>query len=124
MHTRITTTAYPSRLIPAHAGNTEDAVADSGGYSGSSPRTRGIQDISSVSVLYDGLIPAHAGNTGSGCAIRGHLPAHPRTRGEYPERAFSRVLAAGSSPRMRGIRMLFSGAGSELGLIPAHAGNT
>ena len=75
----------PTRLIPAHAGNTlrvkapptqarahprsrgEHSTSDSSGglYAGSSPLTRGTQTGDYLHIVTTGLIPAHAGNTTS-----------------------------------------------------------
>ena len=71
-----------------------------------------------------GIIPALAGNTlrarRSNC-IRGD---HPRSRGEYTPGVWPEVLAKGSSPLSRGIRMPARQRPGPGRIIPALAGNT
>ena len=49
---------------------------------------------------------------------------HPRVCGEHLACVVTLLLAAGSSPRMRGTRMRSSVRGIQIGIIPAYAGNT
>ena len=54
---------------------------------GSSPLTRGKPDLVANDVHFCGLIPAHAGKTGGRVAGLRGLWAHPRSRGENPDRS-------------------------------------
>ena len=92
----------PLGLIPAHAGKTYSplstqlrarahprsrgenrfTVRQSFQYTGSSPLTRGKQDLEDACERVGGLIPAHAGKTIDSPTSVGMLEAHPRSRGE------------------------------------------
>ena len=116
--------AHACRLIPAHAGKTENKAAGNitirahpracgennvfeflcVTWPGSSPRMRGKLGPLAASRLAIRLIPAHAGKTW------GH-------RLQCPQKC-------GSSPRMRGKLRWLTLAESRIGLIPAHAGKT
>ena len=91
-----------SGLIPAHAGKTSEDLHDateSGAHPrsrgengtaltaainppGSSPLTRGKQEIAARAGDETGLIPAHAGKTRDGVLKSMSIGAHPRSRGE------------------------------------------
>ena len=132
------------RLIPAHAGNTWDTIFEcawAGAHpracgehmlstkprptmTGSSPRMRGTHCFWGKEKTPRGLIPAHAGNTGRtppGCSWGW---AHPRACGEHCGARSTSLVAAGSSPRMRGTPLTQQVNASPPRLIPAHAGNT
>ena len=99
------------RLIPAHAGKTQDispgrllqrahprACGENHAYRfrvlqkrGSSPRMRGKRQSLEKRPSAPRLIPAHAGKTLQGCENLRMRSAHPRACGENPER--SGVLA-------------------------------
>ena len=53
------------------------------------------------------FIPAHAGNTVLPRWWSGSSPVHPRACGEYTNTIMPRHWYAGSSPRMRGIHLLY-----------------
>ena len=132
------------RLIPACAGKTLLSRAMPAGVSahprvcgenqgplhttfrawGSSPRVRGkLAEVLGVAVS-DRLIPACAGKTDE---FRGsnHAPeAHPRVCGENKTGDWYQARRIGSSPRVRGKRMVLRSAYSYAGLIPACAGKT
>ena len=132
------------RLIPAHAGKTEQCrrakdnqpahprsrgenqgkLTTENWNQGSSPLTRGKRDVGGVGASRRGLIPAHAGKTGEREAdLRGNR-AHPRSRGENGSKAAPVTIAGGSSPLTRG-KLTRRGTGlRDRGLIPAHAGKT
>ena len=76
----------PPRLIPAHAGKTENGDKESTSGTGSSPLTRGKLIINDLNSGVQGLIPAHAGKTPAPRPRTGHPRAHPRSRGENPRR--------------------------------------
>ena len=93
-------------------------------HSGSSPRMRGTPWRLASARLRLGIIPAHAGNTmaiGVGTAAPGD---HPRACGEHALKEMSLIPSMGSSPRMRGTPKGRVESFRELGIIPAHAGNT
>ena len=133
-----------SRIIPAHAGNTHcrnsnsrkswDHPRSCGEYrsgrkekkrrKGSSPLMRGIRFLNTFSDLYSRIIPAHAGNTYEVKIIPKPAEDHPRSCGEYVTSRGSMRENRGSSPLMRGIRILFIYGLCRLRIIPAHAGNT
>ena len=112
------------RIIPAHAGFTEEATAADGKRHGSSPRVRGLLWTSSAPPCGSGIIPARAGFT----PLTSPRPAcggdHPRACGVYPWRALSMPPRAGSSPRVRGLHETSSPQVSAHGIIPARAGFT
>ena len=133
-----------TRLIPAHAGKTprrrarrtkSAAHPRSRGENlldlslqllgeGSSPLTRGKLDPVHHTDRQRRLIPAHAGKTspyGSGTASH---PAHPRSRGENLDPAYSGCYVGGSSPLTRGKQRWVFPLMGGVRLIPAHAGKT
>ena len=71
-----------------------------------------------------GLIPAHAGKTAHPRQPPGYAPAHPRSRGENPQRGRFRREQKGSSPLTRGKLSDRVSCSPGDGLIPAHAGKT
>ena len=91
---------------------------------GSSPLTRGKQDVDVPVLLHDGLIPAHAGKTFSRQKSRAHPKAHPRSRGENGAAKNAPPFCGGSSPLTRGKPWCALSWLARLGLIPAHAGKT
>ena len=141
----LTVTSDPaSRLIPACAGKTIAAYPRNGyaaahprvcgenvypasckrASMGSSPRVRGKLKSMFSAAKNAGLIPACAGKTAFlEVPGKGHV-AHPRVCGEnrLPTRRAMKVC--GSSPRVRGKRMLAIVAAGRPGLIPACAGKT
>ena len=92
--------------------------------SGSSPRVRGKLSAPPGTTDQKGLIPACAGKT-QPLQVRGDTtPAHPRVCGENRgHRAHGRG-PLGSSPRVRGKRVLGFPSSHEPRLIPACAGKT
>ena len=131
-------------LIPAHAGKTPNpswrklpSWAHSRsrrenvsqpvhpcGDAGSSPLTRGKQNVRSEAHCPDGLIPAHAEKTELPRSAGSHHRAHPRSCRENAIEAQGDFAARDSSPLTRG---KLGGAvlhGVPRGLIPAHAGKT
>ena len=121
-----------SRLIPAHAGKTDDTGGESRVIGGSSPLTRGKPGELARRVGDAGLIPAHAGKTSTRRptsararvrAARGCW-AHPRSRGENEGHRRASSSASGSSPLTRGKHDLRRHDQDQTGLIPAHAGKT
>ena len=134
----------PRRLIPAHAGKTMPPTASleahrahprsrgenvgdfaSGpGGQGSSPLTRGKRANAHRGFLTVRLIPAHAGKTSTSPPTGMCSRAHPRSRGENTQSAFTCSLGHGSSPLTRGKLSVFLSVVDGSRLIPAHAGKT
>mgnify|MGYP000890263657 CR=1 FL=1 len=133
-----------NRLIPAHAGSTitlsrakcfspahprsrgEHAMVTGYGElsEGSSPLTRGAHPPTTRGTSPVRLIPAHAGSTRSTVMPHSCTAAHPRSRGEHF--VVRREVASdhGSSPLTRGAPKITQSSGSNIRLIPAHAGST
>ena len=111
-------------IIPAYAGNTQQASGLVERRRGSSPRMRGTRPRSAIRTRTCGIIPAYAGNT----IFR--LPAdclawdHPRVCGEHVESVLWHHVRLGSSPRMRGTLPQIPCVTHGVGIIPAYAGNT
>ena len=143
-HNGVTRLARDTGLIPAHAGKTPTGRQSTGGpgahprsrgenrrgvvrslgSGGSSPLTRGKPDSYTIHRPQCRLIPAHAGKTRGVAGPRTSQGAHPRSRGENPERVPVAMPARGSSPLTRGKLRAGLEAVGWAGLIPAHAGKT
>ncbi len=91
---------------------------------GSSPRMRGTPGFRIQSSLERRFIPAYAGNTTGEIEGAFPVPVHPRVCGEHIIGGIIHVLRTGSSPRMRGTRLLYLLAHKQRRFIPAYAGNT
>ena len=98
---------------------------DAEGYqAGSSPHVRGT--------LYDvrpwlarlGIIPACAGNTFVAFEFEGRYRDHPRMCGEHRLMPAEVTASTGSSPHVRGTRLVAWCDARLVGIIPACAGNT
>ena len=131
-------------LIPARAGNTgAPVVAGWFGWAhprsrgehphapsleldapGSSPLARGTLGWTSGRSAVHGLIPARAGNTLPADRAACNPWAHPRSRGEHTVSHSPLSSLRGSSPLARGTRGVRASRLSQVGLIPARAGNT
>ena len=101
---RVRERAFPSGLIPAHAGKTTFVDPCHMKTSGSSPLTRGKPPSSS--------------------AWSEKAWAHPRSRGENATREYASACQLGSSPLTRGKPWRWRSASRVRRLIPAHAGKT
>ena len=132
------------RLIPAGAGTTHIGVRGAGRlrahprrcgdhanltkatliYTGSSPQVRGPLRRVCSPAPSRGLIPAGAGTTIWFASICTVSRAHPRRCGDHKGQERARPCRAGSSPQVRGPRVLTSLAAPSPGLIPAGAGTT
>ncbi len=95
----------------------------SGLGAGSSPRVRGTGHFSLRVETRDRFIPACAGNSHSKQAQYAYKTVHPRVCGEQPSLVTEAVIAAGSSPRVRGTvgPPTYQRIGQRF--IPACAGN-
>ena len=91
---------------------------------GSSPRVRGKRLRPPVGEVLARLIPARAGKTSSAAFPLSGGAAHPRACGENWPASGMTASGAGSSPRVRGKRVLEGDEGRKVGLIPARAGKT
>ena len=91
---------------------------------GSSPRMRGTPVVPPAYPTFTGIIPAYAGNTPGWLRAYAAARDHPRICGEHLLPAEEDKLDAGSSPHMRGTRVLAMVECTPIGIIPAYAGNT
>ena len=71
-----------------------------------------------------GIIPAYAGNTPQAETSSARSRDHPRVCGEHCRGVPADLLGRGSSPRMRGTRIVSVSRPDKPGIIPAYAGNT
>ena len=85
---------------------------------------RGTPNIIATAIVGLGIIPAHAGNTVGFPPMVRHNRDHPRACGEHDFSSLNSTKKRGSSPRMRGTRIVEIQQLEALGIIPAHAGNT
>ena len=91
---------------------------------GSSPLTRGKQNLRYLRWNEGRLIPAHAGKTNVRVPELRHHEAHPRSRGENAILPLMMLAEWGSSPLTRGKRDRGALRDVDERLIPAHAGKT
>ena len=133
-----------SGIIPAHAGNTalshvrpvwlrdhpracgehRSVFSDFPATQGSSPRMQGTLNSHPGKISSSRIIPAHAGNTRYQACTWRSTGDHPRACGEHKGLDERTATYEGSSPRMRGTRVVKFTEAVDLGIIPAHAGNT
>ena len=113
------TTAHPR--VCGENGDGDCAV---GGAPGSSPRVRGKPRGRRGPGGVGGLIPACAGKTSPPWSPARPRRAHPRVCGENVVAAVAALVAAGSSPRVRGKPHRQRQPAHAAGLIPACAGKT
>ena len=85
---------------------------------------RGTLPIGPVVAVGDGIIPALAGNTPRRLTQTGGRGDHPRACGEHAKCEGPVEGDTGSSPRLRGTRVLCHKIVVFGGIIPALAGNT
>ena len=91
---------------------------------GSSPRMRGAQSSGTLPCNGGRIIPADAGSTADSATWHPSCGDHPRGCGEHLNMAATYRVRRGSSPRMRGARLMWSYLYSALRIIPADAGST
>ena len=133
-----------TRIIPAHAGQTstlgmtvvrpsdhpracganDDFLVQLGAMVGSSPRMRGKRCVGRVQHPWPRIIPAHAGQTEKSHQKQWFAPDHPRACGANSASNEAAMTRFGSSPRMRGKRMVAGIWQTGRRIIPAHAGQT
>ena len=92
--------------------------------SGSSPRVRGADLDTVVSLLVDGIIPARAGSSPTTPSAPSTRWDHPRACGEQNRPLCRCRSVPGSSPRVRGAGALLLCCGIHRGIIPARAGSS
>ena len=91
---------------------------------GSSPRMRGSLEKDILNDMKFGIIPAYAGLTFALTMRVYSTWDHPRVCGAHYYSRNGKVNFPGSSPRMRGSRMLRTNSTMITGIIPAYAGLT
>ena len=91
---------------------------------GSSPLARGTHRCPDFIRVGDGIIPACAGNTPALPSELAQEEDHPRLRGEHPFFFGFGYFGLGSSPLARGTLFVDRHRRSQIGIIPACAGNT
>ena len=91
---------------------------------GSSPRVRGKHRASGETAAQVRIIPARAGQTTRSTQARQPAPDHPRACGANSFFLSSHVLGFGSSPRVRGKRVVRVPGRLPARIIPARAGQT
>ena len=108
---------------PRACGERENRKQPMGCERGSSPRLRGTHPGSLDGRMIGRFIPAPAGNANQRSRIKRQRAVHPRACGERSSvRAISRRML-GSSPRLRGTRVLEAQLVARARFIPAPAGN-
>ena len=85
---------------------------------------RGTRTPASRESVQNGIIPAYAGNTSLSGNLEDFGGDHPRVCGEHVRNDRAIEARAGSSPRMRGTRIMVQDLSMYAGIIPAYAGNT
>ena len=138
------TSRWNPGIIPARAGFTMTTVAtppvaadhprsrgvyrrwpdpgDAG--AGSSPLARGLPMQRKHLWIPRRIIPARAGFTAHLPHLLARRKDHPRSRGVYPRRAWTRSAPAGSSPLARGLPFGTAGGAEHERIITARAGFT
>ena len=91
---------------------------------GSPPRMRGTPDRPILHFLELRITPAHAGNTEINGDVTKLDEDHPRACGEHRRRPSAPLPSLGSPPRMRGTPEAAKALERQIGITPAHAGNT
>ena len=91
---------------------------------GSSPRMRGAQGNAWIEWSKRGIIPADAGSTSTKTNVTMNREDHPRGCGEHSSVMRKGLGHKGSSPRMRGARVVNPYDMALIRIIPADAGST
>ena len=116
--------ALNARDHPRVCGEHREGAEDAGHRQGSSPRVRGTPAGLPCTRPISGIIPACAGNTIRSACAPLHRWDHPRVCGEHEMLVTDGSGKQGSSPRVRGTRLLAIVQSGVTGIIPACAGNT
>ena len=114
----------PCRAHPRVCGENEEGLDCFAEAGGSSPRVRGKLKAFCHFNEHAGLIPACAGKTVAHACPVIVSGAHPRVCGENVECPSVTGERPGSSPRVRGKRLIRTEVDRRVGLIPACAGKT
>ena len=120
----LSTLSYGRRDHPRVCGEHSICQDPKGELTGSSPRMRGTPLRASTQPAPHGIIPAYAGNTLEMSILILSKWDHPRVCGEHGWISPVGKYVSGSSPRMRGTRIVFDWTVYDPGIIPAYAGNT
>ena len=91
---------------------------------GSSPHVRGALLADRAIICAFGIIPACAGSTSTQSDQPTEYGDHPRMCGEHMPIIGNNNLDSGSSPHVRGARVLHAHGQRSPGIIPACAGST
>jgi len=91
---------------PRVCGEHDEAAADAASDFGSSPRVRGTPVVPGRRRGAARFIPACAGNTKSIASALRYASVHPRVCGEHWVDKLDELKLNGSSPRVRGTRLL------------------
>ena len=91
---------------------------------GSSPLARGLPQVARHTRIAARIIPARAGFTQRAVCRRPGRSDHPRSRGVYHGKGFSRTFPTGSSPLARGLPDGEGHVPIRRRIIPARAGFT
>ena len=97
---------------------------DDSKHMGSSPHVRGALGAGEGHVVEQGIIPACAGSTQSPSSRASRYWDHPRMCGEHADGTKTIQGAKGSSPHVRGARIIHGVVRVVGGIIPACAGST
>ena len=108
------------RMCGEHDGEEPDWETEPG----SSPHVRGTPDLRGKLVDHLRIIPACAGNTNRSMQSRTNAGDHPRMCGEHFTGRSPTCSPVGSSPHVRGTPSVVEVQETEIGIIPACAGNT
>ena len=121
---RILTRPPPIRDHPRMCGEHAVFIKLSTTTPGSSPHVRGALGQNRRHSDTGEIIPACAGSTRLACPTRHGIWDHPRMCGEHTIESANKATATGSSPHVRGARVLSASGGGRAGIIPACAGST
>ena len=111
-----------SRVYPRVCGGTRCAAIVNRSFAGLSPRVRGNQNRRTEQYKYYRSIPACAGEPCSHSVASVSTRVYPRVCGGTPRISPPPTCRSGLSPRVRGNPHQVSRVGSDLGSIPACAG--
>ena len=108
------------RMCGEHMVQGLDTLVDAG----SSPHVRGALTVGHATGREHGIIPACAGSTPNRSTASEYFRDHPRMCGEHIRNTMAARALEGSSPHVRGARLLIVLTVLTLGIIPACAGST